>query len=294
MRRQLLLPKWEMRSTTTHLGAKLSGCVVVTLLTAWVTLSLGQDASKLQDLASTCTDGDPFSDWKIAYDACSFSGVTCANGAVTDVVASGLNLGGCQIPTTWRSGSGSPGLEHLTRLSFTNCVNFEVTGALAALDYLVELDLTGTQGSLSAVLMAFAQMTSVVTLRMPDMQFTGPLPPELTSLSALRELRLGGNMLTGSIPVGFSALNSLAVLDLHGNQDMCGPIPTGLKACQELNYTGTHIAVYLQQYHWEPPRPTTSIVEPGPHRSPARHHPRPNRHHPRLARHHPHPARHHP
>ncbi|GIM03190.1 hypothetical protein Vretimale_7995 [Volvox reticuliferus] len=223
--------------TRTRRGGSLSRWVVVILLTAWATLTLGQDSSKLLEFRDTCSNA--LRDWTQSLDACSMNGVTCANNAVTDVVLSGLDLADCQIPTSWKLGNSGQGLEHLTRISFTNCLNFTVTSDLA-LDNLIALDLTGTQASFLARLEDFAPMTKLVTWRMPTTDFVGTIPAVLSSLTALTELRLG-NALIGSIPAELSALGSLAVLDLSGNAGMCGPIPTGLKACQNLSYTGTHI-----------------------------------------------------
>ena len=56
---------------------------------------------------------------------------------------------------------------------------------------------------------------------------TGPLPPQLGSLTKLRSLNLAGNSLTGHIPSGLGALLDLEDLKLDLN-DFTGPIPPSL------------------------------------------------------------------
>lgn len=56
---------------------------------------------------------------------------------------------------------------------------------------------------------------------------SGPIPPELGSLSNLERLDLSGNRLTGSIPAELGSLNSLEALSLLGNQ-LTGSIPAEL------------------------------------------------------------------
>lgn len=66
---------------------------------------------------------------------------------------------------------------------------------------------------------------------------SGPIRPELGSLSNLERLDLSGNWLTGSIPAELGSLNSLEVLSLFGNL-LTGSIPTelgGLGNLEELH-----------------------------------------------------------
>jgi hypothetical protein len=55
----------------------------------------------------------------------------------------------------------------------------------------------------------------------------GELPPEISMLSALREIHLHGNRINGSIPVSLSELTQLNVLDLQKNR-LTGPFPSQL------------------------------------------------------------------
>ena len=67
----------------------------------------------------------------------------------------------------------------------------------------------------------------VVELRLADSQLTGPIPPELGSLSELKLLYLSENNLTGPIPPQLGKLVKLTYLFLGGNE-LSGPIPPQL------------------------------------------------------------------
>ena len=73
----------------------------------------------------------------------------------------------------------------------------------------------------------------VTRLRLYNNWLTGPIPPELGSLTALRVLQLQVNRLTGSIPPELGNLSALGHLDLRDN-DLTGEIPPGLGKLTEL------------------------------------------------------------
>ena len=68
---------------------------------------------------------------------------------------------------------------------------------------------------------------SVIGLRLVENQLTGPIPPELGTLTSLEELRLNGNQLTGPIPPELGNLSALRHLWLSDNR-LTGPIPPEL------------------------------------------------------------------
>ena len=74
---------------------------------------------------------------------------------------------------------------------------------------------------------------SVTGLRLVENQLTGPIPPELASLSKLAGLDLSNNQLTGPIPPELASLSKLAGLDLSNNQ-LTGPIPPELGSLSKL------------------------------------------------------------
>ncbi len=67
----------------------------------------------------------------------------------------------------------------------------------------------------------------VQSLWLPDNNLSGPVPPELGSLSNLVELLLPENRLTGSIPAELGSLGNLEALNLSINQ-LTGAIPAEL------------------------------------------------------------------
>ena len=62
---------------------------------------------------------------------------------------------------------------------------------------------------------------------------TGPIPPELVSLTNLSFLDLNGNELTGGIPAGLGMMPNLELLELGGNR-LTGSIPSELGALSNL------------------------------------------------------------
>ena len=66
-----------------------------------------------------------------------------------------------------------------------------------------------------------------MSLSLSGNQLTGPIPPQLGSLSNLEELYLSQNQLSGSIPTELGNLASLTVLSLWSNQ-LTGMVPASL------------------------------------------------------------------
>ncbi|CAM9600789.1 unnamed protein product [Ectocarpus sp. 4 AP-2014] len=77
----------------------------------------------------------------------------------------------------------------------------------------------------------------VTTLILSENNISGPIPPALGGMTALRMLRLDFNKLSGAIPPELGGLTALTRLDLDNN-NLSGPIPSalgGLTALQMLN-----------------------------------------------------------
>ena len=64
----------------------------------------------------------------------------------------------------------------------------------------------------------------VTELVLPNNNLTGPLPPALSSLTALEKLGLSNNNLTGPLPPALNSLTALEELEF-GNNHLSGPIP---------------------------------------------------------------------
>ena len=74
----------------------------------------------------------------------------------------------------------------------------------------------------------------ITALRLQENRLRGEIPPELGSLTNLRELRLSGNQLRGAIPPELSRLAKLTVLGLEGNR-LVGEIPPVLGRLSKLD-----------------------------------------------------------
>ena len=76
-------------------------------------------------------------------------------------------------------------------------------------------------------------LTSLAELNLGGNRLTGPIPAELGNLSNLRELWLNDNQLTGMTPAELGSLDNLEVLSLSGNE-LTGPIPPQLASLTNL------------------------------------------------------------
>ncbi|XP_020080571.1 putative leucine-rich repeat receptor-like serine/threonine-protein kinase At2g24130 [Ananas comosus] len=72
-------------------------------------------------------------------------------------------------------------------------------------------------------------------LNLSNNLLTGPIPAELSNLTALNDLNLSNNLLTGPIPAELSNLRHLVFLNLLGNQ-LHGPIPHSLSFLANLRF----------------------------------------------------------
>ena len=75
----------------------------------------------------------------------------------------------------------------------------------------------------------------MVGLFLSSNQLSGPIPPELGSLTNLGYLFLNDNLLSGTIPPELGNLTNLAYLYLHYNQ-LSGTIPATLANLSNLGY----------------------------------------------------------
>ena len=106
------------------------------------------------------------------------------------------------------------------------------TAWIAGAVRVVGLDL-GRNGLTGPVPPELGSLTNLRELNLGWNGLTGPIPPELGGLTNLRELNLGWNDLTGSIPPELGSLTELRELNLRHN-GLTGPIPPELGGLTEL------------------------------------------------------------
>jgi Leucine-rich repeat (LRR) protein len=149
--------------------------------------------------------------WNVTNTPCSWYGVICENGGVTEIRLSSNQLTGI-----------IPNFSALPNLLELYLGNNQLTGTIPnfnALPNLQELNLYGNQ--LTGTIPNFSALPNLRSLALYLNQLTGTIPN--FSLPNLERLTLSYNQLTGTIP-NFSALPNLEGLALSGNQ-LTGTIP---------------------------------------------------------------------
>ncbi len=171
----------------------------------------------------TSTQGAQWHDkagWAVTNTPCSWYGVTCQAGHVSQLDLSDNNLAG-PLPAQ---------LSNLTQLRVLILKRNAVTGAvpadLASLAQIQTLDLS--ENSLTgAIPTQLGNLAALQTLNLSNNQLTGAIPTQLASLALLQILDLSSNQLTGSIPPVLGGMVNLRTLGLNNNQ-LSGPIPAQL------------------------------------------------------------------
>jgi Leucine-rich repeat (LRR) protein len=163
-------------------------------------------------------------EWNVTNTPCSWFGVTCENGGVTEI-----DIWRNQLTGTIPDFSALPNLQTL-QLSSN-----QLTGAIpdfSALPNLLKLSLY--RNKLTGPIPDFSALPNLQELFLINNKLTGPIP-DFSALPNLQELYLENNQLTGAIP-DFSALPNLQRLELDNNQ-LTGPIPdfSALPNLQELS-----------------------------------------------------------
>ena len=158
--------------------------------------------------------------WTTTNTPCSWYGVTCQAGHVSQLNLSDNNLAG-PLPAQLSD------LSALRVLALArNALSGAVPTGLGSLAQLQTLDLS--ENSLTGtVLTQLGNLAALQTLNLSNNQFSGAIPTQLANLAALRTLDLSSNQLNGQIPGVLSSLASLEKLALNNNQ-LTGAIPTQL------------------------------------------------------------------
>lgn len=158
--------------------------------------------------------------WTTTNTPCSWYGVTCQAGHVSQLDLNDNNLAG-PLPAQ---------LSSLTELRVLALARNAITGAIpTGLDSLAQLQtLDLSENSLTGTIPAqMGNLAAVQTLNLSNNQLTSAIPTQLASLAALRNLDLSSNQLSGQIPGALGSLANLERLALNNNQ-LTGAIPAQL------------------------------------------------------------------
>jgi len=155
--------------------------------------------------------------WTITNRPCSWYGVVCLAGHVSQLDLSDNRLSG-PLPAQ---------LGDLTQLRALNLKRNTLTGSvptsLSSLALLQTLDLSENRLT-GAIPTQLGNLAAMQELNLSNNQLTGAIPTQLASLTALQILNLSTNQLTGQIPAALGGMVNLRNLSLNNNQ-LSGAIP---------------------------------------------------------------------
>jgi len=151
---------------------------------------------------------------------CSWSGITCADGHVTEIQLLRAGLNGV-IP---------PELGNLTSLQTLNLSENYLAGSipleLGRLLQLIHLNLSHNQLS-GAIPSSLGKLSHLKYFNLQFNQLSSSIPATLTvEMTDLQEIWLDRNLLTGTVPMAFSLLANLETLHLYRNA-LQGDVPPG-------------------------------------------------------------------
>ncbi|XP_037412350.1 receptor-like protein kinase HSL1 [Triticum dicoccoides] len=185
-------------------------------------LGLNQDGLYLLDAKRALT-ASALADWN-PRDAtpCGWTGVSCVDGAVTEVSLPNANLNGSFPAALCRL----PRLQSLNLRE--NYIGPDIAAkAIAGCKALVRLDLymNTLVGPLPD---ALADLPELVYLSLEANNFSGPIPESFGTFKKLQSLSLVNNLLGGKVPAFLGRVATLRELNMSYNTFAPGPVPAEL------------------------------------------------------------------
>lgn len=194
---------------------------------------------------------------------CSWEGITCTDGAVTEIKFVGNRALGGVLP----SASALQGLPRLVSLWLQDCgLGGELPAVLPPALRVLALGANSIAGTLpdwsstaleevyvwrnrlSGTLPPLQGLQQLTTFQASSNALTGSLPDSWRSLTQLRNVVMWSNALSGELPAWLGGLTSLEVLSLGGNA-LSGTMPPELGKLAELQ------ELYLEQNKLSGPVP---------------------------------------
>ncbi len=167
--------------------------------------------------------------WLVTTTPCSWYGVVCSGGHVTEI-----NLGENQLNGTMPTQIGN--FANLTKLNlYKNVLRSSVPAELSSLRKLQTLNLSNNQ--FSGALPDFSSISTLTNVYFNNNRLSGNIPSSLGTLSNLSELYLNDNQFNGSIPPELANLQKETVLDLSRNS-LTGAIPSQFGTLTSIKYLG--------------------------------------------------------
>ena len=165
--------------------------------------------------------------WKTTNEPCSWYGVTCESGHVTEIDLSFNSMTG-RIPIQFWDLTAMKVILMYYNYGLSGIIPAEVSQLTDLRRILIYS--TSLEGSIPPALGSLDSLWQIV---LSSNSLTGPIPPELGQLTKLQALGLGNNGLTGQIPPELGN-TSLTGLDL-GSNGLSGSIPPELSQLEELH-----------------------------------------------------------
>jgi hypothetical protein len=170
-------------------------------------------------------------DWNVTTSPCTWTGVTCGDGVVSELNLNSNNLVGT-VPDL-----------NLPALYFLDLSYNQLNGNIPNFNNLYALgDLRLNNNALSGTIPDFSNTPFLYTLYLDNNLLTGTIP-DFSNLPSLFSLSLSANYLSGTIP-SFSDLPNLYILKLSANQ-LSGELPdfsTFLTLLEELFVNGNTLS----------------------------------------------------
>jgi hypothetical protein len=186
---------------------------------------LASDAEALQ--AFLAPFGSSIVEWNASQPACTWTGVVCAGGRVTELHLPGSGLRG-DLPVGVLGG--------LTKLAVLSLRFNALSGALPPdLAACVELRVVNLQSNLLSGEIP-AALPALTQLNLADNRFSGRVPAAIARNGKLQVLYLQGNLLTGPLP-DVAAPSSLTDFNVSFN-NLTGEVPRGFSGLPVTSFLG--------------------------------------------------------